>query len=374
MVNLDVIHASNTTLVKSQPLVAVFFGGNSGIGHYTLRALATAESQHRGKGLRAYLVGRKAPAAETIIAECRTLYPEGEYIFVQAHDLSLLRDVDRVCAEILSLEQEREREREREQGQPSAAPNPRIDYLMLSHGGAPFQPRKDTAEGLDTTMSLLYYSRMRAVTNLLPLLLQSPLPATIVSVYAAGFEGKLYSDDLSLRNLKLYSYTQARSHMIYMHTWFMEQLAERHRGRLRLVHIFPGLVLGPAFANPELPAWFRGFWRWVFVPLLGRWVSVPAKECGTRMLSLASPRYPPRGGGAGGASASEGGHLQNNEDVMMGTDGQLGSGVYSLGWKGESNIQLKAYEKFDLAEMRAKIWEHTIKAFETVERGDVFKD
>ncbi|OJK05076.1 hypothetical protein ASPACDRAFT_56477 [Aspergillus aculeatus ATCC 16872] len=306
MVNLDVIHASNTTLVRSQPLVAVFFGGTSGIGHYTLRALATAESQHRGKGLRAYLVGRKAPAAETIIAECRTLYPEGEYIFVQAHDLSLLRDVDRVCAEILSLA--------REQGQQSAAPNPRIDYLMLSHGGAPFQPRKDTAEGLDTTMSLLYYSRMRAITNLLPLLLQSPLPATIVSVYAAGFEGKLYTDDLSLRNLKLYSYTQARSHMIYMHTWFMEQLAERHRGRLRLVHIFPGLVLGPAFANPELPAWFRGFWRW------------------------------------------------------------LGSGVYSLGWKGESNIQLKAYEKFDLAEMRAKIWEHTNKAFETIEKGDVFKD
>ncbi|PYI15508.1 hypothetical protein BO99DRAFT_342506 [Aspergillus violaceofuscus CBS 115571] len=369
MVNLDVIHASNTTLVKSQPLVAVFFGGTSGIGHYTLRALATAESQHRGKGLRAYLVGRKAQAAETIIAECRALYPAGEYIFVPAHDLSLLGDVDRVCAEILSLE--------REHGQPSANP-PRIDYLMLSHGGAPFQPRKDTAEGLDTTMALLYYSRMRAITNLLPLLLESPLPAAIVSVYAAGYEGKLYADDLSLRDHKIYSYAQARSHMIYMHTWFLEQLAERHRGRLRLVHIFPGLVLGPAFANPELPAWFRGFWRWVFVPLFGRWVAVPARECGARMLSLAAPRYPPRGPGGASASASAsaavGDHRRNNGDVAMGTDGSPGGGVYSLGWKGESNIQLKAYEKFDLAEMRAKIWEHTMRAFETIERGDVFRD
>ncbi|PYH45502.1 uncharacterized protein BP01DRAFT_42312 [Aspergillus saccharolyticus JOP 1030-1] len=360
MVDLDVIRSSNTTIVRSQPLVAVFFGGTSGIGHYTLRALATAES-HGGKGLRAYLIGRKAEAAEAIVAECRKLYPAGEYIFVQANDLSLLRDVDRVCIEIMSLER-------------GKSANPRIDYLMLSQGGAPFQPRKDTQEGIDATMSLLYYSRMRALTNLLPLLLQSPLPATAVSVYAAGYEGKLYPEDLSLRNPKLYSYNQARSHMIYMHTWFMDRLAEQHRGQLRLVHIFPGLVLGPAFQSPELPVWFRVFWRWVFVPLFGRLVSVPTGECGDRMLGLLSPnRYPPRRDAitAGSGVQQQG---SRKEDVAVGTDGKPGSGVYSLNWKGESNINLKAYGKFDPAEMKAKIWEHTMKVFETIEAGDVFKD
>ncbi|RAL15340.1 uncharacterized protein BO97DRAFT_475735 [Aspergillus homomorphus CBS 101889] len=352
MVTLDAVHASNTALVQSQPLVAVFFGGTSGIGHYTLSALATAEGSRSGKGLRAYIVGRKAQAAENIIAECRALcgHANAEFIFIQATDLSLLRDVDRVCAEILSLEE-------------AKSQNPRIDYLMLTQGGAPFQPRKDTKEGLDITMSLMYYSRMRALTKLLPLLTQSPLPATIISVFAAGFEGKLYADDLSLRNPELYSYTQARSHMIYMHTWFMETVAERNPEKLRLVHIFPGLVLGPAFQNPELPAWFRVLWRWVFVPLFGRLVSVPAGECGARMLDLASMRYPARGGEGGG-----------DGDVVTGTDGTPGSGVYSLGWKGESNINLKAYEKFDQLEMRATVWDHTMKAFETIEAGDVFKD
>jgi hypothetical protein len=56
----------------------------------------------------------------------------------------------------------------------------------------------------------MYYSRMRAITQLLPLLLKSPLPARVVSVFAAGTEAKLYADDLSLRDLKKYSYLQAR--------------------------------------------------------------------------------------------------------------------------------------------------------------------
>jgi hypothetical protein len=100
----------------------------------------------------------------------------------------------------------------------------------------------DTKEGIDVTMSLMYYSRMRAITKLLPLLLKSKLPATVVSVYAAGMEGKLYPDDLSLRDQKHYSYLQARSHMNYMHTLFMETLAEQNPGKLSLIHIFPDLV------------------------------------------------------------------------------------------------------------------------------------
>lgn len=35
-------------------------------------------------------------------------------------------------------------------------------------------------------MALMYYSRMRFVVDLLPLLLESKLPAHVVSIYAAG--------------------------------------------------------------------------------------------------------------------------------------------------------------------------------------------
>jgi NAD(P)-dependent dehydrogenase (short-subunit alcohol dehydrogenase family) len=133
MVKLDVVQASTTTLVQSQPLVAVFFGGTSGIGHYTLRALAAAEASNgKSRGFRTYIVGRNASAAAAVTAECRSIYPAGKYVFVQASDLSLLKDVDRVCKEIIELEgTEGER----------AGMGPRIDYLMLSQGGAVFLPR-----------------------------------------------------------------------------------------------------------------------------------------------------------------------------------------------------------------------------------------
>lgn len=128
MVDLTYVRKANATLVQSQPLVAVFFGGTSGIGHQSLRALAVAEAEHKGRGLRAYIVGRNATAADKILAECREIYPQGQFTFLKVDDLSLLRNVDNVCAEIIQLEEK--------EGQ-----NPKIDYLMVSQGGSLFLPR-----------------------------------------------------------------------------------------------------------------------------------------------------------------------------------------------------------------------------------------
>jgi NAD(P)-dependent dehydrogenase (short-subunit alcohol dehydrogenase family) len=127
MVKLEAVRSANAALVQRQPLVAVFFGGTSGIGHYTLRALAAAEGKG-GKGLRAYIVGRKAQIADSIIAECRILCPDGEFIFIKVDDLSLMKEVDRVCADIIQQEE-------------SKTKTPRIDYLMVSQGGPIFRPR-----------------------------------------------------------------------------------------------------------------------------------------------------------------------------------------------------------------------------------------
>jgi len=129
MVKLNIVHSSNTALIQSQPLVAVFFGGTSGIGHYTLRALATTAAANGGKWFRAYIVGRKAKAAEDIISECRGICPQSQFKFIKADDLSLIQDVNRVCADIIKLEGK--------EGQDS-----RIDYLMISQGGSIFLPRK----------------------------------------------------------------------------------------------------------------------------------------------------------------------------------------------------------------------------------------
>lgn len=210
-------------------------------------------------------------------------------------------------------------------------------------------------------MSLLYYSRMRIITKLTPLLLKSINSATVISVYAAGMEGKLYSDDLSLRNPKHFSYSQSRSHMCYMHTLFLESMVQQHPGKLSLIHIFPGLVLGPGFNNPELPSWFRTIWRWIVVPVFGRWTVKPDNS-GDLMLSLASGRYLPGGKSEAGSEGAS----------VRATNGQAGGGAYSLKSNGESNYKAKAYKKIDKDGLRTKVWEHTNGAFEVIAAGNVF--
>jgi NAD(P)-dependent dehydrogenase (short-subunit alcohol dehydrogenase family) len=100
MVALDLVRASNASIPKQLPprLVAIFVGGTSGIGEATLKLLAKLATKPK-----IYLVGRSSEAAARIIAECRTLNPEGQYVFIQA-DLTLLRSAQELCDDIKSRE------------------------------------------------------------------------------------------------------------------------------------------------------------------------------------------------------------------------------------------------------------------------------
>ena len=100
MVALSEVQSSNSRIVSALPanLVAVFIGGTSGIGEYTLKQFAKHAHQPR-----IYIVGRSQEAADRITAECRKTNAEGQYIFILA-DTSLIRNVDDVCQEIRSKE------------------------------------------------------------------------------------------------------------------------------------------------------------------------------------------------------------------------------------------------------------------------------
>lgn len=101
MVALSDAQASNADITKSLAtgMVAVFVGGTSGIGEYTLKKFA-----RHAKNPRIYLVGRSQDAADRIIPECVKINPDGQYIFIQS-DVSLLKNVCRVCEQILSKEE-----------------------------------------------------------------------------------------------------------------------------------------------------------------------------------------------------------------------------------------------------------------------------
>jgi NAD(P)-dependent dehydrogenase (short-subunit alcohol dehydrogenase family) len=132
MVKLEAVQQANKALVRSQPLVAVFVGATSGIGEYTVKALARTHGTY-GKGLRVYLVGRNEKQAKAIIDECLKLCPEQEFYFVAATDLSLLRNVDQVSA---SLEQQ-EKEKAAAKGQIA-----RIDILVMTQAYLRFNGRQ----------------------------------------------------------------------------------------------------------------------------------------------------------------------------------------------------------------------------------------
>ena len=131
MVRFDIVQSSNKTLINTQPLVAVFVGGTSGIGEYTIRALANTHGT-QGKGLRLYIVGRNTSAAENIIAECTRTCPGADFRFIRAGNLALLKDVDSACAEIIRLE-----EAEKAKGRSA-----RIDMLYMSQGYVAFNGRE----------------------------------------------------------------------------------------------------------------------------------------------------------------------------------------------------------------------------------------
>jgi NADP-dependent 3-hydroxy acid dehydrogenase YdfG len=100
MVALPEVIASNKRIATTFPdgLVAVFVGGTSGVGEYTLKAFAKYAPKSR-----VYIVGRSQEAAYRIIEECKQVNPGGKFTFIKG-DVSLMNGVDDVCRQIQSME------------------------------------------------------------------------------------------------------------------------------------------------------------------------------------------------------------------------------------------------------------------------------
>ena len=90
-------------------LVCVFAGGTSGIGEATLKAFTAKETEFS-----IYIIGRNESKAAQIIQECGGSDPRRSITFLKT-DLTLLRNVDKVCAEIQRRES-------------------RLDLLFMSQG------------------------------------------------------------------------------------------------------------------------------------------------------------------------------------------------------------------------------------------------
>ncbi|THY39208.1 hypothetical protein D6C98_10091 [Aureobasidium pullulans] len=297
--------AQNDKWVSLRSLTAVFVGGTSGIGEYTLRSLAA----HYGKSsqsLSLYLVGRNNDAASRIFNDCRKLCPSGRFTFVKASNLSLIRDVDSASDEIKKLVSDASTKK----GTAAC-----IDFLVMSHADLYIGGRRETKEGLDKTMSMLYYSRMRFAINLMPLLRASKA-AHVISVFGAGL------------------------------TLFMEKLAVQNAGKVAFVHLFPGVVITPAFGNQDLPGWFRAMWT-VAKPVVRYVMAISPEEIGERILYLASPALPPRDA----PSATE----KGSRKPATSTDGIIGGGAYACKHDAKTIDLISKYKGLKAAKIDEKV-------------------
>lgn len=209
----------------------------------------------------------------------------------------------------------------------------------------------DTSEGLDLSMSVSYYSRSRFIVNLLPLLRQAPSLRRIITVFAGTYEGPIDLNDIPARKI---SPLALRGHASTLITFSLETLAKQ-APEVSFIHSFPGSVKSNLVRGGEGPLIYTVS---LVIKAISPLVNISSEECGERHAFLAtSARFP-----AGNNSvASAGVPLGNGVVVANGTDGKVGSGVYTLNSTAESGgaktvALLAKYRKEGVPE---KLWQHT---------------
>ncbi|KAI1337203.1 hypothetical protein F5Y15DRAFT_391737, partial [Xylariaceae sp. FL0016] len=350
MVTIDAVRSVNAALVTNKPYVAVVAGGTAGIGECTVRGLATTFAMD-GDGLRVYIVGRNQDAAEKIISKCERICPKGKFIFIGG-DLVLLKEVDRVCGDITRLEKEEHT---------AGGTKPKVDFLLCSQGvlSSKFE---ETEEGLDKTLSLSYFSRMRFAVQLLPLLSNAPNGGHFVSVLNARIGPKIQFDDLPMRKPSSQGFSTAFGHLTGMVNVFISELARRNPGKVALCHNYPGFVKTNAAETGNLPWLFKFIWKWLIEPLTRPW-QIPHEEVGQRMVFMASSRFPAAREGDAGDMTNDRGDLV----VTNGVNGKPGSGAYRVDKNGDTYSTDATYSKLQENGSADEIYQWTMKVFADVE-------
>lgn len=222
----------------------------------------------------------------------------------------------------------------------------------------------ESPEGIDRKMTLNFYSRMRFIYNLNPLLRNAtsstPNFARTLSVLGPGHEGAVNLDDLELKTG--YSGMTCANHTIVMSDLMTTEFAEREP-TVTYVHSNPGVV--NTGLSRGLP-WYGRLAMKVATPLLWPFFT-SAEETGSRQLFLAtSALYPPAKAAEGSPFAS-GVPAPKGLSTWQGTDGKVGSGGYILHYTGEPTGK-KILQEYMEKGVSKTVWEHTMGIFERVEK------
>lgn len=320
-------------------LTALVAGGTSGIGKGFLYKLAEHTTSPK-----IYIVGRSESTLNTIISDLKTVNPEGTYIPILSGDLTLVNQVSKATAQIISQE------------------SSKIDILFLSQGFLTLRGRDETPEGLDKITAIRYYGRLRFILDLLPLLEKSPNSPRVISVLNGGGEGKVIPEDLGLKDPKNTGAITSINAVTTYVTLTLERLARDHP-RVSFIHAHPGVVRTNIFNAEHFHPAFAFVMNKVIGPTLLRLVTISPEESGERFLYEAtSGRFPSAEGAKG---------REKDGDVAVGTDGRKGSGAYIVTGKCEAVLNQGVLKPLRDNGVHEKIWDYTVGELERVKGWDV---
>ncbi|OOG00597.1 hypothetical protein ASPCADRAFT_125614 [Aspergillus carbonarius ITEM 5010] len=269
MVSITEIRASNAQITATTtPQVSVFTGATDGIGKAALTRLISTNLP-----IKVYVIGRNGQTHQPFLSQLRESNKRASIIWLEGQ-LSLLADTKRLCDEIKARETF-------------------IDCLYMSAGFIASGERIETSESLPLSQSLTYYSRILAITQLLPLLAASPRTPRIVSILAAGTEStSIYLDDLELKKPGHFNLTSLSRSLATYTTLSMGRLA-RENPRVVFIHHYPGGVDTGLFKK----AWGGKWWFWLLVgPMLGVFGTAPEVAAEKVLFLITSARYGGRDG------------------------------------------------------------------------------
>ncbi|KAI8632913.1 hypothetical protein F5Y19DRAFT_419464 [Xylariaceae sp. FL1651] len=215
MVQIDTIIRANqqfSSQHRDDRIVGVFAGATSGIGARTLERMIT---MYRAPVF--YVLGRSSARFAAQRKALELLNPDCTIVYIET-DVSLISGVDRASEQIKHAEK-------------------KVDYLYTSMGGLPLAGAEYTAEGLETCFAISYYSRIRLLSNLLPLLRQSPRPR-VLTVLNGGRETNINEEDIGLE--KNWTLRGLVAHTTLFTSLMFDRIAAENQ--LTLIHNHPGLV------------------------------------------------------------------------------------------------------------------------------------
>lgn len=200
-------------------------------------------------------------------------------------------------------------------------------------------------------MATNYYSRLRFINLLLPLLeAAAPGFSRVVSVLGAGEESPL----LDLSNLDLkhdFTLKKASDHAITMTSLVFEELAKQHPS-VSFIHTHPGMVK-TGFAKEA--GLITRLGMQALLVLAKPWM-IDITESGERHLYVStSVVYPAR--------SNDGGVEVEGDTIKGGSNREIGSGCYLINSRGESIPNSKALEGLRQEGAGLAICRHTEERF-----------